>query len=385
MSYDGSSLDVDMKSLSKSCATAALVALSGFALYGCRSSATSAGAGDAASTRSELEIPRLTLTRQDVEAITKIDLTRPDHDAGGKLQTITLEKRDEAWQITAPIRAVASVSKVHELLENLSLVSVRLVVDESDRYYDDFDLTEPKALHVVAWKGKDKLRDLFFGKTDVRGQITRVSGVRGVFAVTNRGPGGYSGFLFTRNLRSWRETSILNFQEDDVIQVEVTNKHGYFSFLRDGDRWAGSRTRRDLHGQLGKADSAWSAFDETKVGDLLRNYRSLGADDFGEDYDRSASGVDSAEEAGGVIRITLKGRPDPLTIRVGKVSTRQTPWAIKGNRWAVQEGRIDTLFVLSPYTADWAVADASRFERTHERVGGSDAARPRPLNSAKGD
>jgi hypothetical protein len=381
----GSSPDVDMKSLSTCCATVALVALSGLAPYGCKSSAKGAGVGDAALTRSELEIPRLTLTRQEVEAITKIDLTRPDHDAAGTLQTITLEKRDEGWEITAPIRAVASVSKVRELLENLSVVSIRLVVDEGDRYYGDLDLTEPKALHVVAWKGKDKLRELYFGKTDVRGQMTRVPGVRGVFAVTNWGSGGYSGFLFTRTLRSWRETSILKFQESDVVGVEISNKHGLFTFLRDGDRWLGTRARRDSHGKLAAADPAWSAFDAAKVDELLHNYRSLSADDFGEDYDRSVSGVDDAEQSGGIIRIKLKDRPDPLTIRVGKVSTRQTPWAIKGNRWAVEEGGIEPLYVLSPYTADWAVADASRFERTRERAGASDAARPRPPNSAKGD
>jgi len=374
-----------MKSLSTCCATVALVALSGLAPYGCKSSAKGAGVGDAALTRSELEIPRLTLTRQEVEAITKIDLTRPDHDAAGTLQTITLEKRDEGWEITAPIRAVASVSKVRELLENLSVVSIRLVVDEGDRYYGDLDLTEPKALHVVAWKGKDKLRELYFGKTDVRGQMTRVPGVRGVFAVTNWGSGGYSGFLFTRTLRSWRETSILKFQESDVVGVEISNKHGLFTFLRDGDRWLGTRARRDSHGKLAAADPAWSAFDAAKVDELLHNYRSLSADDFGEDYDRSVSGVDDAEQSGGIIRIKLKDRPDPLTIRVGKVSTRQTPWAIKGNRWAVEEGGIEPLYVLSPYTADWAVADASRFERTRERAGASDAARPRPPNSAKGD
>lgn len=370
-----------MKTHQKLVAVAALiVVLGGTALCMRLSRATNARTAGSSSAAAELTIPRLAFSKEDVQAITRIELTRPDPEDEQRLHTITLENGRLGWEIASPIKGEASASKVKELLENLSGIGIRLVIDEGPTSYDEYNLTESKALHVVAWKGQERLRDLYFGKTDPRGQITRVSGVRGVFAVTNWGPDGYSGFLFTRSLRSWREPSILKFEEGDAIQVEVINGSGFFSFARNGDRWVAARSRPDAQGRLGKVDQEWRGFDESKVEDLLHNYRSLSADDFGEDSDRAISGVDTAEESGGVVRITLRGHPNPLTVRVGQISTRETPWTIKGNRWAVVDGGIGTLYVLAPWTADWAVSDARRFERTYEVRDASAGATLRPRN-----
>jgi hypothetical protein len=370
-----------MKTHQKLAATAALVVVLGVAGLCLRHSrATNARTAGSSSAAPELTIPTLAFSKADAQAISRIELTRPDPDDQQRLHTIILEKGRFGWEIASPIKGEASASKVEALLENLSGISIRLVIDEGSAFYDEYNLTEPKALHVVAWKGQERLRDLYFGKTDPRGQITRVSGVRGVFAVTNWGPDGYSGFLFTRHLRSWRETSILKFAEDDATQIDIVNKNGSLSFTKTNNTWVATRARRDAQGKLANVDHEWRAFDESKVRDLLRNYRSLSADDFGEDADRATSGVDNAEESGGVIRIAVEGRSAPLTVRVGRISTRETPWAIKGNRWAVVDGGIGTLYVLSPWTADWAVSDASRFERTYEVRGASAGATVRPRN-----
>jgi len=56
-----------------------------------------------------------------------------------------------------------------------------------------------------------------------------------------------------------------------------------------------------------------------------------------------------------------------LTLRVGKLAKRTTRWAIKDSRWAIEEGGDGTLYVLSPWTAGWATADATRFEQADGR------------------
>jgi len=322
----------------------------------------SGGAGHRSSEETQT-VPRIALAKEEADAVTRIDLTRPDEDDEFRAHRISLEKMEDGWDITFPIRAKASQPKVSELLENVTHISIRQVIDDSSRSFDDYDLNDRKGLHVQVWNAQRLERDLYLGKTDARGQIVRSSGVSRVFAIPNWGKDGYSGFLYTRNVRSWRENSIVKFDEGDVDEIEIVNVHGELSFSKTGGVWVGIRTLRDARGNLKEPDLGWKTFDADRVRDFLLSYKSLSADDYGDDGDRALSGVDSAEETGGTVRIKLKGKSTPLTIKVGKVSTRQSPWAIKGNRWATADDRLRTLFVLSPYTAVWALADSAWFER----------------------
>jgi len=204
--------------------------------------------------------------------------------------------------------------------------------------------------------------DLYFGKSDRRGQIARVAGRDGVLAIANGGPNAYSGFLFTRDLRGWREPSIFQFNAEDVRRVGITNRNGSFSFSRTGGHWVGAFTRRARDGGLGTPEESWPGFDETKVDDMLRMYKSLSADDFGEERDRADAGLNQAEETGGVVEIQLDGDGGDRVLRVGRLTRSTTRWAIKDSRWAVKVGGDGTLYALSPYTAGWALADATRFE-----------------------
>ena len=135
---------------------------------------------------------------------------------------------------------------------------------------------QPKTVvHVVAYKGAEVAKDLYFGKTGSRGQMARMAGKDGVFTAS-----GYSSYLYTREVKNWRETSILKFEDANAIQVDVTNKNGRFSFSKNGDKWSASITKREKDGKLGKPEKEWKKFDDTKVKDLLRNFKGLTADDF---------------------------------------------------------------------------------------------------------
>jgi hypothetical protein len=132
--------------------------------------------------------------------------------------------------------------------------------------------------------------------------------------------------------------------------------------VRTAGEWSASLTKRNRDGTLGQPESEWAAFDPRAVDNLLRAYRSLGADDFGEDRKKAESGVDEAEHSGGILRIRLKSSSVDRIIRVGRPSTNSGRWAIKDSRWAVLDGGDGTLYVLSPWTAGWATADKSKFE-----------------------
>ena len=298
-------------------------------------------------------LPAIALGKDGASQVTKLELTSPD-------LKLTMEKRGAGWELTAPIVTEASGSKVVEALQNLETLHLWKQLDHGTSYYDQYDLTQEKALHIVAWKGTDKVLDLFCGKGSSDGQLVRLPDRDGMFALINWGPQSYAGFLFTGDLRSWRETSIFNFAPDDAVGVEIQNSKGGLTFAKIDGRWLATREKPKPDGQLGRA-TPWFGFDATKIETLLRDYRALAAEDFGDEVTRAEAGIDDAERSGGTVRIRLKGGA-VLTLRVGKVANNQTRWAIKDGRWAAKDGGDGTLYAIAPWPAAWATADTHTFE-----------------------
>jgi hypothetical protein len=333
---------------------AAALALGGGALVLVRQSG-SAGTG-APARPGPPPLPAIALAPGDARALTRLVVGRPDDDDPSRRLTISLERRGSGWEMTAPILTEASRPAVEEAIENLENLHLWKQLDPGTTFYDQYDLTDDKALHIVASRGGTKVVDVLCGKGAQEGQLVRLPGRDGIFALVNWGPQGYQGFLFTRDVRAWRETSIFKFAPGDAVRIDVTNPHGAISFTRRDGRWVGSRAD-----PRGRTASSWTRFDATKVEQLLRDYQTLAADNFGERESRAAAGVDDAEHTGGVIRIRLRGGAD-LTLRVGKLAHDTSRFAIPDSRWAIKDGGDGTLYALSPYTAGWATADVHKFE-----------------------
>jgi len=305
-------------------------------------------------TAASADLPAVSLPKDDGDKITKLELSTTDKDDKTKKNKVVLEKKGEAWEVTAPLSAKASESSIKSLVDNLKDIKVKEQIDKSATSYDQYDLSDDKAVHVTAYKGADKAVDLYFGKSGSRGQTMRVGGKDGVFTADK-----YSSYLYTRDVKGWRDSSILKFEDANAIQVDVTNKNGLFSFSKNGEKWSASMTKRDKDGKLGKPEKDWKKFDEGKVKELLRNYKSLMADDFGTDKDRDAAGLDKPEENGGVVHIKLKDNAGDVIIKVGKTS--------KGSsRWAIHDGS-PILYTLAQYSADFATGDATKFEKDDKK------------------
>jgi uncharacterized protein (UPF0333 family) len=307
-----------------------------------------------ATTKASSDLPSVALSKDDVEKITKVEVTNPDRDDKTKQHHVVLEKKGDDWVVTAPVQAKANGPNVKSLIDNLKELKAKEVIDRTTGSYDQYELTDEKGLHVVAWKGGDKAEDLYFGKSGSRGQMVRIAGKDGVYVVS-----GYASYQYSRELKNWRETSILKFEDDNAIQVEVTNKSGLFSFSKNGDKWSASLTKRDKDGKLEKPEKEWKRFDEAKVKDLLRAYKGLSADDFGEEKDKADSGVQAAEQTGGVVHIRLKDNAADYTIRVGKTSKGSSRWAMKSGD--------ETLYTLASWSSDWATAEPSKFEKPDDK------------------
>jgi len=315
-------------------------------------------------TAASADLPVASIPKDDGDKITKVLVQTVDKDDKSKKTSVTLEKKGEDWELTAPVQAKANAGNVKSLVDNLKDIKVKEAIDKGTGSYDQYELSDDKAIHVVAWKGAAKAVDLYFGKSGSRGQMMRVGGRDGVFIADK-----FSSYLYNREVKGWRDGAILKFEDANAIQVDVTNKNGQFSFSKNGDKWSGQETLRDKDGKLKKPEKEWKKFDEAKVKDLLRAYKGLTAEDFGEEKDKAGSGVDKAEEDGGVIHIKLKDNAGDLTVKVGKTS--------KGtSRWAMKDGG-DILYTLSSWSTDWATGDASKFEKSDDKKA-SNAPPPTP-------
>lgn len=298
-------------------------------------------------TAATADLPSIAVAKEDVEAITKIEIKNADKG------NVTLEKKGDAWELTAPLSAKANAANVRSLLDNLKEIKVKESIDRGTGTYKQYELDDEKGVHVVASKGDAKVFDAYFGKSGSRGQLARAGAKDGVWVV-----GGYSSFLYTREVKNWRETSILKFEDANVIQVSVTNPNGEFSFSKNDDKWSSSFTPRDKEGKLDKPIKKWEKFDEAKVKDMLRAYKALTAEDFGDD--KSDSGLSEPEKNGGVVRIKLKDNAGDITMKVGKTS--------KGSsRFATKEGGDGTVYVISSWSGDWATGDRAKFEKSDKK------------------
>ena len=251
------------------------------------------------------------------------------------------------WQLTKPVKAQANQQTVKDLVANLKDLKVEAQVNLKldDEVRKDKQLDAAHAVHVMAWKGADKKVDESFGKSGPAGQLVSVAGKGDVVWAAK----GYSSYLYTKEPKDFRDKEIFKFDDASAAQVAIANAHGNFSFTK-GDKWAATVDKHPL-----------TAFSEDKLKDMLRAYKALVADDFGDGKSLADTGLDRPEAT---VTVTLKDGAGRYQLLVGKTATGT-------NRWAKRpEG--DTIYQITNFSAEWATADAPKFQSPAD-AGGPDA------------
>jgi Domain of unknown function (DUF4340) len=271
----------------------------------------------------------------------------------GEKQEIVVEKKGDKWVMTKPVEAPANQGNVDQVVKNLKDLKAKevIVTAASEESKKDYDFNAEKGVHVVAFKGGDKKVDLTFGGSGQRGQMVMVDGKPGIYSAT-----GYSSYLYTREPKGFRETEIFKYDDQNANGLLIEKKDGALSFTKDGDKWSGTWKGKPIE-----------RFDEEKVKDAVRAFKALTADDFGDGKTVADTGLDGAESK---VTIQLKDNAGKYVVKVGKTSTGT-------NRWAMKEGS-ETIYSIPSYTADWATAEVSKFQKSLDG-GAGDAGGPKKL------
>lgn len=251
---------------------------------------------------------------------------------------IELEKKGAAWQLVKPVVAQANQTNVKSLLDNMKEIKVDEVVanDADDALKKQYELDDAKGVHVVTSKGGEKKLDATFGKSGGRGNMVMLPGNKAIFAAK-----GYSGWMYAREAKDWRDKEIFKFDDANASAVTISNPNGEFVFAKDGDKWTGK-----LKGK------AIERLDEEKVKDAVRAMKNLLADDFADGKPDADTGLGAPE---GTLAVSLKDG-SKYTLYAGKTSTGE-------NRYAKKEGD-GTIFVIGSWPAGFVMANVDKFQKS---------------------
>ena len=309
------------------------------------------------------QLPKIDLSDDDLKKIDKITISKPAGDAGAPVD-VELTKTGEDWKLTKPMEAATNQPNVKSLLDNLKTLKVTELIDASKTAYGKFGLSDDKALHAVFSKGNGVALDVYFGESGGRGQMTRIAGKDGVYAVK-----GYSSYLYARDVKGWRDLTIFKFEDTQVSNVTIDNEHGSFVFALEGDKW----TSKFKKGKDGSAEPIKN-FDDSKLKDMLRAYKSLNADNFA-DKGKSASDV-GLDKPVATVTFTLKDGAK-REVKVGSTAEGTSRW--------IKATGSDEIWSISSWAAEWATADEKKFQKSEDKKpGSSDADHPNAHHFSSG-
>jgi hypothetical protein len=346
-----------------------VLAVLGGALYLQKQSAKKEEAAYTLSGRMQ-DLPKLKITEEDTKKVDRIVISKSESDAGAASEVV-LDKKDDKWFVSKPISAPAQEANVKSVLDNLKLLEITERIAAGKEQYAQFGVSDDKATHVTIYKGADKLLDAYLGDGGSRGQMGRLAGKDGVYAVK-----GYSNYLYARELKGWRDLSLLSFDDSKTKSVEIDNEHGSFVFTKlaaAGDKKedasdAGAKPEVKWDGKFkpakGGAPRAITRFDETKVNDLLRTYKSLNADNFAQGKTDADVGLDKPMAK---LTVTLEDG--------GKRVIMLGSTAEGTSRWAKKDGD-PQIYSVSSFAAEWITSDDKKFQKPEEKKGDAGTAAP---------
>ncbi len=318
--------------------------------------------------------PQIALVEEQTKTVDKITIQKPATGDGGAPETFVFEKRGEDWALSAPMAAKANRTNVESLLKNVGELKITESLSNSKDSYAEYDLTDDKALHVVMHQGDKVALDLYFGEGGSRGQMLRVGDKTGVYAVK-----GYSSYLYSRDIKGWRDLSVVKFDDTQVEKVSIQNEKGVFEFERvekpggtvampAADAGTEPKVEKIWTGRFGKTAAALAAipeFEPARVDDLLRAYKSLNALDFARTEQPADVGLTSPLAT---VTFTLADGAKKV-VHFGKTNATN-------NRWVSPEGSSE-LFTITQYASDWVMAEPSKYAKKKDDK--------KPADSPQGD
>ncbi len=145
-------------------------------------------------------------------AISTLTITQP-----GSKDEVTLTKKGEKWQVTAPYDKPADQAAVKAAVDALEKIKWGDITTQQKDRFADLEVSDDKAVHVVAKDGGGAvLADLYIGKMAGSSTMVRVAGKDEVW----QGSDFYAS-SFKKDSKAWREHAIFDAKADDAQKLTL--------------------------------------------------------------------------------------------------------------------------------------------------------------------
>ena len=101
--------------------------------------------------------PQVSLPSIDPEKVTVLEVSAPSRTA------IVLQKSEAGWRVKTPVDAKASTSALDAAIEKLKELEVTGLAASRKENHERLEVTDDKAIHVIAKNGDQVLADLLIG------------------------------------------------------------------------------------------------------------------------------------------------------------------------------------------------------------------------------
>lgn len=360
----------------------ALLVLGGAAIWAVRTRT-----GDSPPESNDTNIPGFP-SEIDRDDVTSLEITRPNETA------VRLERRDGGWRVVSPVEARADQTSIDSALDKLAELEVESVAARSATYHERLEVDAAHGIRVVARNGEQVLADLWIGASRSGNTAVRVEGQDAVAMVD-----GSIRFAFNRDLKDWRDRTILDLEADEVREVEWVGDNGRFRFRRplerptlpaDVDAGAEAAGPEPVPGDWTVVEVSYlpslpadvdagpprprtpvttiENFQPTKVRTVVSGLARLRASDFAAaDVTRESAGIGESSP-----RVTLTMADGQVhVLRLGR-----SPEGSSDQFYVVHEGD-DTIFVVSRYHSTRIHPTVSEFQAS-----GSSPPSPSPSSSS---
>ncbi len=317
----------------------ALVALGGLAIW-----AVGARGGETPARDDGRAIRLPDLERDQIVAI---EITRPE-DHGN---AVRLERRGEEWFVTQPLEARADQSAVTTVLDKLHELEAAGIAASNPSFHERLEVDPAHGVRVVV-RGADgaQLADLWIGAYRSGSTMVRPEGEERVAQVR-----GSIKFAFNKEIRDWRDRSMLNVEADDVTEVAWTGPNGTFRFHRGA-----SAEGEAGEWQMAEGSDAIEGFVASKVRSMLTSLARMRASDF--------AAADVSSEAAGLgpesarVTLTIPGEGDAPAqthvVLLGREANEE-----RHDFYAQREGE-PTIYVISRFLSERVSPTATSFTET---------------------
>ncbi|MET0387925.1 MAG: DUF4340 domain-containing protein, partial [Polyangiales bacterium] len=265
------------------------------------------------------------------EDIDELSISPPEKPA------VTLKKAEKGWTLTSPLTAAADSAAVETALSKLAeLEVVGLAATQADNH-ERLDVTDKKAVHVIAKQGGKPVLDVLLGAYRTGNTMVREPSSDNVAVVK-----GSIKYAFEKEIKDWRERLVVDVTSEQVKAVTFDNAKGSFHFVKEDNVW-----------KQAPGDKPIAGFESGKIVSLVGTATTMRANDFAAaDVTEDAAGVGAKPV--GLVTLTTGGDAgeQQVVLHVGQKH---------GDGYYLKREGKDVIFVVSPFAGERMLSGPDKF------------------------